>query len=450
MPNLVSCSAWILLALLPVSAPVGPSAPATAPASMHAGPVYTAAPENAEPSAYPKFPEVQVQVELPPGTSPDLILPDALRLAIDGRHAATATRVQTLASTGYGLTASLSLDVSGSMRGGPLNAVRAGLTKFVNDAGPHDKVAIQTIADDSQWDVDWNDPHEKVQMALDRLATRGRLTRLWDGLLIAIDHLPRAPLARRLILISDGHDEGSLHSEEQVIAAATAGGIPIDAIGVTRSDPKYLQALQRLAAETGGQFRAAKDTSELQDFLGSGITRLKSTPVVDFTLARNLGDGAKHHLDVTWTHSGNASMAETAAVLPRVSRFSQQRGLWLGSSAVILLAGIVLIAMAAGKKKPVILPQPAMQLAIAAPAPQPLAAAPPSREPSVPTSPAADRPLPRAFTPPIATSSSDKERALRSAAGGSAGGMAIVRSRFCAGPEICYRPGGILDRGARR
>ena len=357
---------------------------AAPPAPIHAGPVYTASGETKNDTKssttrpYPQFPDLQIQVELPPGTSPAQVTPEAFRLAVDGRHAVGASRVQTLASTGYGVSASLSLDVSGSMRGAPLNAVRAGLTRFVNDAGPHDKVAIQTIADDSRWDVNWNDPRDKVRTALDQLATRGQLTRLWDGLLLAIRHLPPDPRARRLIVISDGHDEGSVHNEEQVIAAAKAGSVPLDAIGVTQSDPKYLQALQRLATETGGQFRAAKDTNELQEMVGSGITRLKSTPVVSFRVARGLGDGAAHHLDMTWTHAGNDSVAGAVAVLPLTPAISRQAWLWAGVSGFVVIALLFVIILASrrpGRATTIPTPAPIPPQA----APQPLASAPPSR-----------------------------------------------------------------------
>jgi hypothetical protein len=316
------------------------------PAQIHAGPVYTRSADVTGPGeAYPQYPYLQIRIELPPGTTPDQVAPEAFRLAVDGRSAAYATRVQTLASTGYGVTASLSLDVSGSMKGAPLNAVRSGLKKFVDDAGANDRVAIQTIADDGRWNVDWDDPHDKVRDALDQLATRGKLTRLWDQLLVALDRFPSTPLARRLIVISDGHDEGSVHKEEEVIAAARNRGIPVDAIGVTRSSPEYLKTLQRLAAETGGQFRVAKDTNELQQLVGSGITRLKSAPVVSFRVARAPADGGRHQLEVTWTHDGTESTAEVAAMVPLISTFSRTRWIWVGG---VGMAALALIAVALG------------------------------------------------------------------------------------------------------
>src|SRR6185312_9351663 len=179
---------------------------ANAPAiPIHAGPVYT---RGAEAGAYPQYPDLQIQVEIPPETNPALVKPEAFMVKADNGSTAYATRRQSLSSTRYGVAASIAIDVSGSMRGAPLNAIRSGLGKFVADAEPQDKIAIQTIADDGRWEVGWEQSRDEVRAALDKLEARGTLTRLWDGLLDAVQHFPTAPIAQRIIVISDGHDEG--------------------------------------------------------------------------------------------------------------------------------------------------------------------------------------------------------------------------------------------------
>src|ERR1700688_2031905 len=119
---------------------------------IHAGPVYTLGEQE---GVYPKYPELQIQVDVPPATAPELRQAEAFSLKADNGSTANASSVQTLDSTHYGIAASIALDVSGSMKGKPLEAVKTGIRKFVGDAGPQDKVAIQTIADEGRWDADW-------------------------------------------------------------------------------------------------------------------------------------------------------------------------------------------------------------------------------------------------------------------------------------------------------
>src|SRR3954451_1991533 len=115
-------------------AAVGALCAADARPAMHAGPVYTSLTE---------FPEVRVLVDVPPVQAPkDALKPAAFSLRAEGGAASPGTRVQTLAETGFGMAAVVMLDVSGSMAGGPLNAVRAGLVKFASQVGMQDKAAI--------------------------------------------------------------------------------------------------------------------------------------------------------------------------------------------------------------------------------------------------------------------------------------------------------------------
>jgi Mg-chelatase subunit ChlD len=320
---------------------------AAVPIPIHAGPVYT---RGEQEGVYPKYPELQIQVDVPPATAPELRQAGAFSLKADNGSTANASSAQTLDSTHYGIAASIALDVSGSMKGKPLEAVRTGIRKFVGDAGPQDKVAIQTIADEGLWDADWGASPKQVQDTIDGLKPRGTLTRLWDGLLEAIGHFPATPLSQRLLVISDGHDEGSSHTEEEVIRAAREHGIVVDAVGVTRSNPIYLQGLDRLATETGGQFREAKDSAALQDLISSGIQRLKSTPVVRFRLADLPGDGKIHRLEVMWKHEGTESRAEVMAAIPLAAPAIESRRLWYWywgggiAAALLLLVMVIVIA----------------------------------------------------------------------------------------------------------
>ncbi len=333
---------------------------------IHAGPVYTREADAA--GKYPAYPDVAVQVVVPPLPDTDELAPENFTLSVDGGVPVTATGVTPLESAGYGVAVSVSLDVSGSMKGGPLNAVRSGLVKFVNEAGPEDKVAIQTIADDGRWEATWEDSRDQVRAALSHLAARGSLTRLWDSLLEAIDHFEPAPLAHRMIVISDGHDEGSTHSLQEVIAAAQAHGIVVDAIGVTRSAPKYLETLSQLAAQTGGQFRQARQTRDLQQLVSQGIDGVKQTPVVRFHLAGPGADGASHRFEVTWKNGGGSSTSTAMASLPegsgaratltkgmeQLGLMKQPRRLWWiagGAAAAVLLLIVLIVVLTAGKKR---------------------------------------------------------------------------------------------------
>jgi Mg-chelatase subunit ChlD len=301
------------------------------------GPLYTAAAANHD---LPAFPEVQILVEFPLSDAKDPLSPNAFRLRVDDGETSVATRVQPLAEASHGMAVVVLLDVSGSMQGAPLNAVRKGLAQFAGDAGPQDRIAIETIADDTRLESNWGDSPQRIQQVIAGLAARGKLTRLWDGLAASVRRFPDLPVARRAIVISDGHDEGSSQTLENAIADARKAETPVDAIGITRSNRIYLATLRRLAAETGGQFRQARNMEELERLTASGIGRLKSLPVVDFTAKGVSADGKKHRFEVIWSGGGAESTASISWIVPfhNAEPIFERFPVWMLASALALAA----------------------------------------------------------------------------------------------------------------
>ena len=275
--------------------------------SIRSGPVYT---------TLTIFPEVRVLVALPPTAKPEMAAPATFSLKVDNGPATLGIQVQTLADTGLGMAAVVMLDVSGSMSGGPLNAVRAGLVKFTSEATLSDRVAICTVADETRWDSNWNDSPDQLKVALAGLKPRGSLTRLWDGLVEVLAKYPENPIARRLVVVSDGHDEGSQHTLDDVIAAAAQQHVVIDSIGVTRSDPKFLLNLAKLSNVTGGLHRPAPSMTALELLVGGGIKRYRTIPVVTFKPEGVAADGKAHSFLVTWKGSGTELQSTVESLVP--------------------------------------------------------------------------------------------------------------------------------------
>ena len=279
--------------------------------SIHAGPVYTTVTE---------FPAVRVMVTVPPPAAlaapPPNVQPSTFSLKVDNGPATPGTLVQALSDTGLGMAAVVVLDASGSMAGGPISAIRAGLVKFTSEAAKVDSVAICTVADETRWDSNWNDNEGQLKVALAGLKPRGSLTRLWDGLLEVLAKYPESPIARRLVVISDGHDEGSQHKLEEVLAAAAHQHVVIDSIGVTRSDPRYLLNLAKLSSASGGVYRMAPTLTILEMLVGGGIKRYRTIPVVTFRPEGLAADGKPHTFQVSWNGAGQELQSAVESQVP--------------------------------------------------------------------------------------------------------------------------------------
>ena len=272
-----------------------PAAPPPA-AALQVGPVYTAA---GDPSR-PKFPRIDMLV-LASGPQGGPMAPADLTLQEDDRSGGHALGIVPFGDTGFGVAAVVAVDVSGSMAGSPLKIIRDSLYRFVSDARSQDSVGVLTIADDAQWDVPFGSDPGTLKARLQNLHARGTQTRLYDGLLTAIGTFgPEQPQRRVLTLISDGHDEGSRASLQQVLQMAREHHIAIDTIGLSRGSQAFFSVLKTLALQNGGSFHQVASDAELQNLIAHGMSGLKAQPVAVFDLPITKADGRLHHLAVQW------------------------------------------------------------------------------------------------------------------------------------------------------
>lgn len=289
------------------------------PLALRAGPVYTGSGGNGQ----PQFPKVDIVLDLVGGEHRDqTFAAHDLTLLEDGAATNQAAAVRSFAESGYGYGAIVVIDVSGSMKGAPLNAVRSSLYQFSHEVRPADKVGVATLADETRWDVPAGADPARLRDGLQKIKVRGNYTHLYDGLLDALAAFDDSfPARRELMVISDGHDEGSAHAEGDVIAEANRKGISVDAIGVTRSSEKYLQSLQRISSQTGGLYTEAKNVQDLKTLVEGGLSRVKASPVVTFVLARTQADGQRHKIGVHWvnTSAGTDLTAETSFSTPAIA-----------------------------------------------------------------------------------------------------------------------------------
>jgi Mg-chelatase subunit ChlD len=280
----------LLLAVVPLAAQ-----------SLRIGPVY--------PNSFPNL-EIVVEADRP-------VTAEALTLLEDGVAAGRAVNLRRFHETGEGVAVGVLIDASGSMRGRPMEAIRQGLSGFVSRARSYDQIAIASVANEVRWEADWKTPREELAKALQSLQARGTLTHLWDGIAATLQKLSgeELPARRRLVVISDGYDEGSETTLAAVTAQAARQRIPVDCIGITRANPVHLRNLEELARKTGGNFRAAADTESLKDQIAGGIQRLLDTPVARFRAKRLQADGNTHDIGVRWD-TGALTDSE-AVTLPR-------------------------------------------------------------------------------------------------------------------------------------
>ncbi len=174
----------------------------------------------------------------------------------------------------------LAIDVSGSMRGDPIDALKVGLRRMLDYLEPDDRVSIVTYSSGAKVLVDGMglDQRADLELAIVALEAAGK-TNIYDGLFTAFQlaELQRAEGREvRVVLLSDGEATSGIESAAKLrnLAEAYAStGIGLTTIGVGAS---FDVAVMRGLAEVGaGNFYFLEDpqavrevfTDEVQTFL---------------------------------------------------------------------------------------------------------------------------------------------------------------------------------------
>ncbi len=157
------------------------------------------------------------------------------------------------------LDIALVVDRSGSMRGGPMAAVRRAVSELVRVAGPADRIAVVAFDDDIETVLPLaHHDINNVRQQISNIHSRGS-TNLSGGWLKGFEILATAPpvtgraaAIKRIIVLTDGHANAGIRNQEELCTmtrGASAQGITTSMIGFADG---YDETLLAAMADAGG------------------------------------------------------------------------------------------------------------------------------------------------------------------------------------------------------
>ena len=162
----------------------------------------------------------------------------------------------------------LVIDNSGSMRDKRAKVEAAALT-LVKASNPQDEVFIVNFNDEAFLDKDFTNSVKDLQEGLARIDSRGG-TAMRDAIRMSIDHLKEKAKKDKkvLVVVTDGNDNSSLVSLENLVKTAQDSGVLIYTVGLLseeerREAKRAKRALEALAEATGGEVYFPKELSDV-------------------------------------------------------------------------------------------------------------------------------------------------------------------------------------------
>lgn len=178
------------------------------------------------------------------------------------------------------LNTCLVADVSGSMYE-LLDDVEDSMYDFVTclQFDAHDEVSLITFDDCVYETMDFTNDKN---MALDAVSNLyiGNCTSLYDALYVAVCKTSRTKGAKCVMAFTDGYDNTSTKTAEDVIRIANTLDIPIYLIGIG-SDVEYYE-LNDICERTGGFFKQIWDSYEMTEIYKSAFEKNKEMYLIEF------------------------------------------------------------------------------------------------------------------------------------------------------------------------
>jgi VWFA-related protein len=210
----------------------------------------------------------------------------------------------------------LIIDNSGSMRE-KRQGVEAAALALVKDSNPQDEVFVVNFNDEAYLDTCqggssncFTNDIKVMEQALTRIDSRGG-TAMRDAMRMSIDELKKGKRDKKVLLVvTDGNDNASLISLENLVRSAQQNDILVYAIGLLSEEDrkeakKAKRALDLLVESTGGQAFYPKDVSEVDKIAHEVAHDIRNQYTIAYTPSNTALDGTYRTIKVAVKGPGN-------------------------------------------------------------------------------------------------------------------------------------------------
>lgn len=237
-----------------------------------------------------------------------------------GGKEADSLNATTYKKSGLPFNIMLCVDISGTMQGKPMQAMKNAILKFIDDMRPIDKLGIIGIADDAELISDFSNNKEFLKEKVKNLSTKGNYTAVYYGAYKGLKALAdnKENVGKILILIGDGKNESpsSSYSEQDVIDLGIAEGIPVFSIGYTKIDPAYLQSFEKISDKTKGKFYNSPSDDDLSRQYKKLYSQILNKYLVKYIIYNMKGDGNEYVNAVSVKYNNFVKSDNKKVVIP--------------------------------------------------------------------------------------------------------------------------------------
>jgi len=205
------------------------------------------------------------------------------------------------------------IDNSGSMREKRPKVAAAAL-ELIKASNPQDEVFIVDFNDVAYLDAPFTNNIKKLEQVLDKIDTRGG-TAMRDAISMSLDYAKESGKKSKkvLLVITDGNDNTSNETLEQLVRKARQSEVLIYCIGLlNEEEPREARAAKRalkeLALASGGLDYYPKTLGEVESITPQIAHEIRNQYILAYTPTNQALDGSFRQIRVTVKAPGNPTV----------------------------------------------------------------------------------------------------------------------------------------------
>ena len=211
----------------------------------------------------------------------------------------------------------LAIDSSKSIKNDYLDKIKKDAENIAGAAGEDDNIAVLRFNDEVKLLNNFSSNRTVIKNSIMSVERHGSRTLLMDGIYDSIKLLSNINSSRKgVVVFTDGKDEGSVLSSNDIIKAAKEFGIPI--YFITTPDCKELNFVNRISKLTDG--RTVGGNKNSADIYRTILSRIKNIYEINYqSIAK--ADNSKHSLEVRLKY-GNIKDQDTTEFITERNFFN--------------------------------------------------------------------------------------------------------------------------------
>ena len=187
----------------------------------------------------------------------------------------------------------VAVDTSGSLTNEYLKAIKFSLKDYINHVSDNCRMAVLSFNNVTHLHVPFTKNKKQLLDSLDLIKQGGDKTELYGTIESSIALLQKNEGARSLLIITDGHHEGTARDIQALIKKAADNGVVIHVIGLPDKKAKnvdYLSNMRKIAAGTNGAYEFCATPIALSSAVITVLNRKDIEPVYRNSVVFDLSD----------------------------------------------------------------------------------------------------------------------------------------------------------------